>query len=68
MADWLARKPALLAIEGATETEQSSLSKLTAWASASDTRMADLAKDIQSAKKWMVWGSIILAALVLFWK
>jgi hypothetical protein len=68
MADWLARKPALLAIEGATETEQSSLSKLTAWASASDTKMADLAKDIQSAKKWMVWGFIILAALVLFWK
>ena len=68
MADWLARKPAGLAIEGATETEQSSLSKLTAWASASDTKMADLAKDIQSAKKWMVWGFIILAALVLFWK
>jgi hypothetical protein len=57
-----------LVLEGATETEQSPLSKLTAWASLSDTKMADLAKDIQSAKKWMVWGFIILAALVLFWK
>jgi hypothetical protein len=52
MADWLA-------IEGATETEQSSMSKLTAWASASDRKMADLAKHIQSAKKWMAWGFII---------
>jgi hypothetical protein len=68
MADWLARKPALLAIEGATETEQSSLSKLTAWASASDTKMAELAKQIQYAMTLMVWGFIILAALVLFWK
>ena len=58
MADWLA-------IEGATETEQSSMSKLTAWASASDRKMADLAKHIQSAKKWMAWGFIILAALVI---
>jgi hypothetical protein len=61
MADWLA-------LEGAIETEQSPLGKLTAWASASDTKMADLAKDIQSAKKWMEWGFIILAALILFWK
>jgi hypothetical protein len=56
MADWLA-------IEGATEIEP--LSKLTAWASASDRKMADLAKHIQSAKKWMAWGFIILAALVI---
>ncbi len=49
MADWLA-------IEGATETEQSSMSKFTAWASASDRKMADLAKHIQSAKEWMAWG------------
>ena len=34
MADWLA-------IEGATETEQSSMSKLAAWASANDRKMAD---------------------------
>jgi hypothetical protein len=61
MADWLA-------IEGATETEQSSLSKLSAWASASDTKMANLANHIQSAKKWMAWGFIILAALVLLRK
>jgi len=54
-----------LALEGATETEQTPLSKLTAWASASDTKMADLAKQIQ----WtMVWGFIILAALVLLRK
>jgi hypothetical protein len=64
MAGWLMED--WLAIEGATETEQSSLSKLTAWASASDTKMADLAKHIRSATKFMVWGFIILAALVLF--
>ena len=58
-ADWLA-------IEGATETEP--LSKLTAWASASDTKMVDLAKHIQSAKTWMAWGFFILAALILRWK
>lgn len=57
-----------LAIEGATETEQNSLSKLTAWAEASDTKMAELAKHIQSAMTWMAWGFIILAALVLFRK
>jgi hypothetical protein len=68
MADWLARKPNWRLFEGATETEQSSLNKLTAWASASDTKMADLAKLIQSAMTWMAWGFIILAALVLFWK
>jgi hypothetical protein len=52
--------------EGATETEQSSLSKLNAWTSASDKNMAALAKHIQSAKIWMAWGFIVLAALVLF--
>lgn len=61
MADWLA-------IEGATEIEQTPLSKLTAWASASDTKMADLAKHIQTAMTWMAWGFIILAALVLLRK
>jgi hypothetical protein len=57
-----------LAIEGATEIEQTPLSKLTAWASASDTKMAELAKQIQYAMTLMVWGFFILAALVLFWK
>ncbi|MDQ6867913.1 MAG: hypothetical protein M3178_05765 [Pseudomonadota bacterium] len=61
MAGWLA-------LEGATETEQSTLSKLTAWASAHDTKMADLAKHIQTAMTWMAWGFIILAALVLLRK
>jgi hypothetical protein len=54
-----------LAIELAAEIEQTPLSKLSTWASASDTKMAELAKDIQSAKKWMASGFIILAALVL---
>ena len=66
MADWLARKPLWRRFEGATETEQSSLSKLNAWTSASDKNMAALAKHIQSAKIWMAWGFIVLAALVLF--
>jgi flagellar biosynthesis/type III secretory pathway M-ring protein FliF/YscJ len=35
---------------------------------ASDIKMADLAKHIQSAKKWMAWGFIILGALVLLRK
>ena len=68
MADWLAREPNRWYFEGATETEQSSMSKLTAWASASDTKMVDLAKHIQSAKTWMAWGFFILAALILRWK
>ncbi len=61
MAEWLA-------LEAATEIEQTPLSKLTAWASASDTKMADLAKQIQSAMTLMTWGFIILAALVLLRK
>jgi hypothetical protein len=57
MADWLA-------IEGAGESVQSSLSKLTAWASAWDTKMADSLFVV----KVMAWGLIILAAFNLFWK
>jgi hypothetical protein len=49
MADWWA-------LEGATETEQSPLSKLTAWAAVSDRKTEALAKHIRSATIWMAWG------------
>jgi hypothetical protein len=51
--------------EGAEEDGQNSLGKLAGWAVAIDTKVAGLAKQVQSTKKWMVWGVIILAAIIL---
>jgi hypothetical protein len=48
-----------LAAEVATEIEQTPLGKLTAWASATDTKMADLAKHVK-------WGFIIILVVLIF--
>jgi hypothetical protein len=50
----------------AAEDGQSPLGKLTGWAATMDTKAADLAKQVRTIKKWLVWGFLIIGALFLF--
>jgi hypothetical protein len=46
--------------------QQHPLGKLAAWALTSDTKAADLAKQVQSIKKSLEWGLFILVALISY--
>lgn len=61
-AEWL--------VQDTAEVEQHPLGKLAAWALTSDTKAADLAKQVQYIKKSLEWGFVILVALIsyLHWR
>jgi hypothetical protein len=48
------------------EDERNPAKKLTGWAATMDTKVADLAKLVGTIKQWLVWGFIIIGALILF--
>jgi hypothetical protein len=52
--------------QGAADDEQDSFGKLAGWAAAMDTTVADLARQVRTIKQWLLWGFVIIGALILF--
>jgi|SRR5579862_88257 len=51
--------------EDAAESAQAPPEKLLGWAATMDTRVADVAKQVYAARQWVVWGVVVVVALIL---
>jgi hypothetical protein len=51
--------------QDAAEAEQKPIVKLSRWAATMDTRAAELAKQVEKIKQWLVWGFLIIGVLIM---
>jgi hypothetical protein len=51
--------------EGMEEDAQNPVAKFVGWAAVMDAKAAELAKQVHKVRQWLVWGFVIIAALIL---